>query len=372
MPNYKQIAQKILDHANVTINGDQPYDMQIKDERIYKRILSQGSLGLGEGYMDGWWDAPQLDEYFNRVIAANLDKAIMNNKKLVANLAVAKVLNLQSKKRAFNIGEKHYDTGNNLYQHMLDKRMVYTCAYWENGATNLDEAQEAKLDLICKKLNLQPGQKILDIGCGWGSFLKFAAEKYGIKGVGITVSKEQIRLAQEMCQGLDVEIRYQDYRDLDEKFDHIVSLGMIEHVGSKNYKTYMQVANKCLKDDGLFLLHTIGGNKSVRSTDQWIGKYIFPDSMLPSVKQLSEAYEGLFVTEDLHSFGINYDKTLMAWYENFNNNWDKIKQDYDERFKKMWNYYLLCCAGSFRARKNQLWQIVLSKNGVKGGYKSMR
>lgn len=371
MPNYNKTGEKILKLAGVEINGPNSWDFQIKDKRVFKEVFTKGSLGLGEAYMNGWWAAEKLDDFFTKAISANLDKKIMNNKRLLFQVLTARAFNLQNKKRAFKIGEKHYDIGNNLYRHMLDKRMVYTCGYWKN-ADNLDNAQEAKLDLTCRKIGLKSGDKVLDIGCGWGSFLKFAAEKYGIKGVGITVSDEQIKLAKKMCQGYDIEIRLQDYRELNEKFDHIVSLGMIEHVGYKNYRSYMQVVHRCLKDDGLFLLHTIGGLKSIKSADPWIGKYIFPNSMLPSIKQLSASFEKLFVVEDWHNFGADYDKTLMAWYGNFNNNWENIKQDYDDRFKRMWDYYLLSCAGTFRSRKNQLWQIVLSKNGVKNGYESIR
>lgn len=372
MPDYRKIGQDLLDMAGVTIDGDKPYDMQVKDERVFKRVISEGSLGLGEAYMDGWWGAPKLDEFFTRVLSAELDKKIMKNKKLIFDVVLARLLNLQSKKRSLVVGKQHYDVGNDLYQRMLDKRMVYTCGYWEDGAENLDQAQEAKLDLICRKLGLKAGDKVLDIGCGWGSFLKFAAEKYGITGVGVTISTEQQKLAQEMCQGLDIEIRLQDYRDVNEQFDHIVSLGMIEHVGYKNYRQYMKIACKCLKEEGLFLLHTIGGNKSVKSTDTWIAKYIFPNSMLPSIKQLATAFEGLFVMEDWHNFSINYYKTLLAWYQNFNDHWNEIKDQYNDRFKRMWDYYLLCCAGTFKSRKSQLWQIVLSKHGVKDGYKSIR
>ena len=274
-------------------------------------------------------------------------------------------------KGPIRIGEHHYDKGNDLYKAMLDKRLTYTCGYWKKAKT-LDQAQEAKLDLVCKKLNLKPGQKILDIGCGWGSFAKYAAEKYKVKVVGITVSKEQIAFAKKLCKGLPIEIRLQDYRDIREKFDHIVSLGMFEHVGVKNYRKYMKVVHRCLKDDGLFLLHTIGRNKSLTTSDPWAEKYIFPNSMLPSIKQIGESIEELFVMEDWHNFGTDYDKTLMAWFTNFRKNWNKIKKNYDERFYRMWKYYLLASAGLFRARKGQLWQIVLSKKGVPKGYNSIR
>jgi cyclopropane-fatty-acyl-phospholipid synthase len=255
---------------------------------------------------------------------------------------------------------------------MLDKRMNYSCAYWKN-AQNLDQAQENKLELICRKINLKPGMRVLDIGCGWSAFGKYAAEKYDVKVTGITVSKEQVELGRKFCEGLPVEIRLMDYRGLNEKFDRIVSVGMFEHVGYKNYRTFFETANKCLTEDGLFLLHTIGTNKSEDTLDIWSEKYIFPNGMLPSVAQIGKTIENLFVMEDWHNFGTDYDKTLMAWYNNFDKNWEKIKDKYSERFYRMWKYFLLSSAGSFRSRRrSQLWQIVLSKNGVPGGYQSVR
>ncbi|MBT3406363.1 cyclopropane fatty acyl phospholipid synthase [Candidatus Woesearchaeota archaeon] len=368
MADLKKVAQDILDLADVKIGGRREWDIQVKDDRFYSRVLSQGSLGLGESYMEGWWECKRLDKLMDKVLRAQLDSKVVNKLQLVSGVVKAKVMNLQKKSRAFKIGEHHYDIGNDLYTLMLDKRMAYTCGYWKK-AKNLNQAQDAKLKLVCDKIGLKKGMKVLDIGCGWGSFAKFAAEKYKVKVVGITVSKEQALLAREKCKGLPVEIRLQDYRDVDEKFDRIVSLGMIEHVGHKNYKTYMKVAEKCLRPEGLFLLHTIGGLKSVKSCDPWITKYIFPNSMLPSVKQIADAAEGLFIVEDLHNFGPDYDKTLMAWFKNFDKGWNKIKNNYTEQFYRMWKYYLLVCAGSFRARKNQLWQIVLAKEDVKEGYK---
>jgi len=369
---HKKIVQSLLQEADVAINGNNPYDIQVHNEDLYKRALGKGTLGFGEAYMDGWWDVDALDDFFMRVLQADLEEKIQSPEVILAALH-AKLINLQSQRRAFKIGEAHYDLGNDLYSAMLDGRMTYTCGYWKN-ATTLDEAQEAKLELVCKKIGLKEGDRVLDIGCGWGSFLKYAAEKYGIEGVGITVSGEQVELARKSCSELPIEIRLQDYRDVDETFDHIVSLGMFEHVGVKNYREYMQMVNRCLKDNGLFLLHTIGGNTSVTSTDPWIGKYIFPNSMLPSLKQIMETSEGIFIVEDLHNFGKDYDKTLMAWYDNFEESWNTLKQNpaYDERFYRMWKYYLLSCAATFRSRKNQLWQIVFSKKGVSQGYQSIR
>jgi cyclopropane-fatty-acyl-phospholipid synthase len=367
----EKAAQKLLSLAGININGDNPWDIRIHNRSFFQRVLSQGSLGLGESYMDGWWDCERLDEFFFHLLRSEAESKVKKNKAWLFQVLLARLFNLQSKSRAFQIGERHYDLGNDLFKKMLDNRMVYSCAYWKDART-LDEAQENKLELICRKLKLQAGMKILDIGCGWGGLLKYAAEKHKVQCTGITVSKEQAELGRTICEGFPVEIRLQDYRDVDEKFDHIVSVGMIEHVGYKNYRTYMVVVNRCLKEDGLFLLHTIGGSRSVKSVDPWMNKYIFPNGMLPSIKQLGKAIEGLFIMEDWHNFSADYDKTLMSWYSNFEGHWDEIKTNYDERFHRMWMYYLLSCAGAFRARRNQLWQIVLSKKGVVGGYQSIR
>ncbi len=366
----KEGAQRFLKSADIKVDGGRPWDMTIHDERIYRRIAFGGSLALGESYMDGWWDCPALDQFFYHVAKGGLAKTAPGAGRVVRRVLEG-IVNPQSKRRAFIIGEEHYDLGNDLYVAMLDKRMVYTCAYWKD-AKNLDEAQEAKLDLVCRKLGLKPGDTVLDIGCGWGSFAKFAAEKYGAHVVGVTVSKEQAALARENCAGLPVEIRLEDYRDTVGEFDHIVSLGMMEHVGHKNYGTYIKKAHSLLKDGGFFLLHTIGGNESEQTGDSWVNKYIFPNSMLPSITQIGRHLERRFVMEDWHNFGADYDKTLMAWHSNFINNWDKLKGKYDDRFKRMWVYYLLLFAGFFRSRNLQLWQIVLSKRGVPGGYTSVR
>ena len=381
MASARKFVEELLKKADVTIGGNRPQDIIVHDERLFNRVIRYGALGLGEAYMDGWWDANSVDEFINKVLKARLDKAFRINFASLFLVAKALVLNLQSNKRAFEVGEVHYDLGNDLYEAMLDKRMVYTCGYWKNAKT-LGEAQEAKLDLVCRKIGLKAGNRILDIGCGWGSFAKYAAEKYGASVVGVTISKQQAALARENCKGLPVEIRIQDYRDVNEQFDHIISLGMFEHVGVKNYRTYFEVANRCLKDDGFFLLHTIGSNVSSLIGDPWMVKYIFPGGMLPSVAQIGEATEKLFVMEDWHSFGPDYDKTLMEWFKNFDAAWPTLREKYavpfeasaekGGRFYCMWKFYLLSCAGAFRSRHMELWQIVLSKNGVSGGYTSVR
>lgn len=371
MHSLKNQVCELLSGAGITLNGSNQWDIQVHNNEFYARVFREGSLGLGEAYMDKWWDCEALDEFIARLLRARLQNTVKLPLRTILNAAWARVGNLQSRKHAFKIAQHHYDIGNDLYERMLDSSMTYTCAYWKD-ASNLDSAQEAKLDLVCRKIGLKAGQKVLDIGCGWGSFAMHAAHNYSANVVGITVSKNQVELARARCAGLPIEIRLQDYRDLNETFDHVISLGMFEHVGYKNYRSFMKVVKRSLKPGGLFLLHTIGGNHSATSTDPWIGKYIFPNSMLPSVQQIAKACERLFVLEDWHSFGHYYEKTLLAWYTNFEKHWSELAPKYGERFFRMWRYYLLACAGSFQVRYNQLWQIVYSPNGVFDGYESVR
>lgn len=371
---HKKRAESLFRIAGIEIDGNRPSDITVLDDRFYQKVFSYGSIGLGESYMDSWWDAESLDEFFAKLLHTKIDEEIKPISLLPYKFA-ARLFNLQKASRAFEVGEEHYDVGNDLYKAMLDKRMVYTCGYWsmsKGEAQNLDEAQVNKLDLVCRKIDLKQGQCVLDIGCGWGSFAKFAAEEYGAHVIGITVSKEQVALGKELTKGLPVEIRFQDYRSIDEQFDHVVSLGMFEHVGYKNYRTFMETVHRSLNGNGLFLLHTIGKNKSVHSMDPWIEKYIFPNSMVPSIAQIGTSVEELFVMEDWHNFSADYDKTLMEWMKNIDDGWEELRSKYNARFYRMWKYYLMSAAGSFRSRQNQLWQIVLSKNGVSRGYKSVR
>jgi cyclopropane-fatty-acyl-phospholipid synthase len=374
-PQRKSSAQRavetIFSPPDVRVNGLRPWDIRVHHPDFYTRVLAGGSLALGESYMDGWWSCRALDQFFDRILTAGLDRQVRKHAHLLWTALKAKLINAQRPSQAEVIGKRHYDLGNRLFAHMLDKRMNYSCAFWDDAAS-LDEAQENKLALICRKIGLQPGMTVLDIGCGWGGFARWAAEKYQARVLGVTVSKEQAAFAREYCRGHDVSIEERDYRELEGRFDRVVSIGMLEHVGARNYRTFMQVVRRCLKTGGLLLVQTIGGNRSVSATDAWIDKYIFPNSMLPSIRQIASASEGLLVMEDWHSLGPHYDKTLMAWYRNFDRNWEKIKTLYDERFYRMWTYYLLSCAGSFRSRRNQLWQIVFSKKGIRGGAPYLR
>lgn len=358
----------LLSRAGIEPNGKDPWDIRIRDQRFYDHIVKDPHFELGETYMNGWWECDRVDEFIARLLAVDMDSQVKYSPKTFFKILLHRIFNFQNKWRSQEVAKKHYDIGNDLYQAMLDPTMNYSCGYWKT-ASSLEEAQRDKMELICRKLMLKPGLTLLDIGCGWGSFAKYAAEHYGVSVVGLTISQRQKEFAEKNCRGMPVEICLQDYRDYPLKeFDRIVSIGMFEHVGYKNYPEFMQVAQRHLKDEGLFLLHTIGSNLSYHFGDPWIDTYIFPNGMLPSIVQIATAIEGLFVMEDWHNFGAYYDKTLMAWHHNFNAHWNELKSHYDERFKRMWNYYLLSCAGSFRSRKNQLWQIVLSKRGIPGGY----
>lgn len=364
-------VEKMFTDAGVRIAGDQPGDIDVHNPHLFERILREGSMGLGEAYMDGWFDSDHLDEFICSLFKADLANKMFGTWKGRALILYSTLFNPQSYRKAFEVGTKHYDLGNDLFEVMLGKVMAYSCAYWKDAKT-LEEAQTAKLELICSKLMLKKGMRVLDIGCGWGAFAHYAATQYGAEVVGITVSQEQANFTREKCQGLPIEIRFQDYRELNETFDRIVSVGQFEHVGCKNYRTFMQVARRCLSESGLFLLHTIGGNTSSNAGEPWIEKYIFPNAMIPSAKQITTASEGLFVMEDWHNFGPYYDKTLMAWHERFEAAWPKLRHRYDERFRRMWNFYLLSCAAAFRARYLQLWQIVYTKQGYPGVYPSVR
>ncbi len=360
----EKVLRELLARADVQVDGNRPWDIQVHNPDTFARVLSKRSLGLGESYMEGWWDCDAIDELIFRLLQARAGDWSVSRWVQALQVIGGRLRNRQSVARASEVAEKHYDLDNELFSLMLDKTMAYSCGYWRT-ASNLHEAQVAKLDLICRKLDLQPGMKVLDIGCGWGSFVDYAARNYGVAVDGVTVSKEQAQYARERCAGLPVNIMLKDYREVDGRYDRIVSVGMFEHVGERNYRVFMEVCNSLLRDDGLMLLHTIGNAITSPSYDPWINKYIFPNGKVPSMAQVATAAEGLLDIEDVHNFGPDYARTLKAWDENFCRHWDKLSRRYDQRFYRMWRYYLNCCAGAFRARTIHLWQFVLSKPGFR-------
>lgn len=367
----QSLVNSLLEEAGVVANGPNSWDPQIRDERFWNRLFAQGSVGLGEAYMDGWWECDDLAEFFNRVIGAGIQDKIPITFNLIWQLVQARFLNMQTKARSRRVAKLHYSE-TDAYKASLDVRMTGSCGYWTEGVANVDQAQEAKLDLVCRKVQLKKGERVWDIGSGWGAFLGFAAEKYGASCVGVTVSPDQAAFARERYKDFDIDFQVKDYRDFDGKADKIVSMGMFEHVGHKNFRTYFQKAREVINDDGLFCLHTIGSSESKETIDPWIEKYIFPGGVLPSLAQVGKAIEGLWSVIDLHNIGPHYDLTLTAWNDNFQRNWPEPKTDEDRRFKRMWEYYLLCCAGGFRSRSIHVWQFVLHPKGVPDGYVTQR
>ncbi len=365
-PDAEAIVRELFGLAGIEFGGSRPGDIQVHDPRFYERVLRGSSLGFGEAYMDGWWDTAALDVTIEKICRADLKRKIAGSWRLRALAVKAVVLNLQHKSRSGASVEAHYDIGNDLYTRMLDERMVYTCGYWKHART-LQEAQDAKLDLVARKLGLKPGMRVLDLGCGWGGFASWAAEKYGCSVLGVTLSKDQVALGNSLWgpsgKGLDVELRLCDYRDVHGTFDRVVSIGMMEHVGPKNYGEMIGVIDRCLVDDGVALVHTIANNRSLRHGTAWIEKYIFPNAVAPSLAQIGRALEGRFVLEDLHNIGPDYDPTLMAWWQNFDRTYSEIADRYDTKFYRMWKFYLLAAAGAARARDGQLYQMVLTKTG---------
>ena len=412
----RQWVKELLAHADIRLDGDRPFDIRVHDERLFDRVTAAGTLGAGEAYMEGWWDCEALDRMFARAISAGLENKVSHNLTTLALALRHTLFNMQSRRRAPMVARRHYDFGNQLFEAMLGPNMNYSCAWWSGledvkkrkadgqGARNgnpaqgsgvapdtlpacypqqpgarLDEAQNAKMELICEKLQLQPGMTVLDIGCGWGSLARYMAREYGCHVTGISISRNQIEWAKQREGAGDGSVSpgritwvLGDYRELRGEFDRIVSVGMFEHVGRKNYRRYFRTARALLKPHGLFLLHTIGSISQRAGCDPWISRYIFPNGQLPTLDAIVQACHGLFVLEDCHNMGADYDPTLMAWHERFEAGLRAGAFDLTEAEARMFRYYLLSCAAAFRCRDIELWQIILSPGGVAGGYEAVR
>jgi cyclopropane-fatty-acyl-phospholipid synthase len=365
---FKPLLEGLLAGSGVRIGGDRQWDIRVNRDRMYRRAL-RGSLGIGESYIDGDWDCDALDELFRRVLSSDAQ-----NKPLIRVARGFKALhsrltNLQTKSRSRAVAEEHYDLDHRMYALFLGPWNQYTCCFFD-GTDDLERAEVLKLEMLCDKLELKAGDRLLDIGCGWGGFAKYAAATRGCEVTGISLSDQQIRYAVEYTKGLPVSIRRLDYRDLPDSglspFDKISIVGMIEHVGYKNYDTIMGVVHQMLKPDGLFLLHTIGNCEETTVVDPWIEKYIFRNSMAPAMGQLSGAAEGKFVIEDWENYGQHYVPTLQAWHDRFNANWDRIRalptsKPFDERFRRLWTYYLMSCKAAFDVEQLHLWQLVMTR-----------
>lgn len=381
--------ETLLESAGVRVNGPSATDVRIHDPELASKLRWRGLTGLAEAYVDAGWDCDDLYGFFLAVMRAGVIEKLPPDPLSIGTIARSKMLNEQSMPRARRDVSIGYDRGRRLMEATLDSRMVYTCGYWTwpqgQRAGDLAAAQEAKLDLICRKLDLREGMTLLDLGCGWGSLLKFAAERYGVRGHGVTLSHEQADYARESTAGLPVTIDLQDYRDLPAgQYDRIASIGMFEHVGPKNYVAFARLLRDRLKDDGTALLHFFVTDRPqpalTHREAMWVLRDIFPGVVVPSYSQVGAMLEAdrSLVLEDLHNIGPDYGPTLLAWEENFRTNWHadaplrQLYGDGADRFYRFWRYYLLICAAAFAARRYGLWQIVLRPTGVKPTYQSIR
>lgn len=378
---FKALVTAKLAQAGITINGTNPWDLIVKDDRFYARTAIGGSLGLGDSYAEGLITCEDIGALQQRWIAAdthppgprwprNPAEAWIRLKMLMSNQ--------QNIERSRDVGKFHYDIGNDLYRRMLGPTMAYSCGYWAGikyatDALALDQAQRNKYQIICEKLNLRWGMRVLEIGCGSGGFAAYAAREYGVDIVGVSISKEQIAYAQQaypdLCASGQINLQLMDYRGMydtfGQQFDAAVSIGMFEHVGPANYAVYMKAVRDCLKPHAPFLLHTIVGNGN---PDPFMWYRIFRGGVLPLEAQMAKAAKPYFAIEHVENFGYDYYLTLKAWWNNFVAAWPELEHTYDRRFYRMWEFYLKACAALFEARRIHLQHWLLVPGGTKHGY----
>jgi len=345
-----------------------PVAVRFNNASAQRAVLFDPELKLGEAYMDGTL-------IVERGSIADVLALLLSQERLgPRNWAVPRVLrylfrrlqqfNLRSRSR-INVAH-HYDLDGRLYSLFLDGDQQYSCAYFERPNQSLDDAQLAKKRHLAAKLRIAPGAKVLDIGCGWGGLALYLAEIAGAHVTGITLSREQHQRAQNRAQERgrrDVEFKLLDYRDLDGRFDRIVSVGMFEHVGVGFYDVFFNQCAKCLAEDGIALLHTIGRNRPPGITNPWIAKYIFPGGYIPALSEVLRAIEraGLIVT-DVEILQLHYAETLKAWRERFLAHRDEVVRLYDQRFVRMWEFYLACSEMAFRLGEMVVFQIQMAKH----------
>jgi len=359
MPVSRLLAARLLAPLDVRLDGDRPWDIRVRDPRALRKSLTGGSLGFGEAFVDGWWDCGDLEELIYRLVVADLRGLAYMLPAVFLKRRLAALVNLQTRPRSRRVAEQHYDYGNDFFAALLGRHPIYSCGYFREG-DDLDAAQLAKMDLICKKLDLRPGEHLLDVGGGWGELARHAAATYGVRVTSINISEEQMRIGRERCRGLDVEIVGCDYRDVRGTFDKVMAIAMFTHVGPHNYRGFMERMSRVLSPGGIFVMEGVWGNATQTTGDPWVDRYIFPGAVIPSGAQTFAAVERLFVVEDLHNFGPHYATTLRAWNANLQQAWPALAARYDERARRTFEYYLLAMAALFRARAMQNWQLVLT------------
>jgi len=363
---------QLLAGADIHLNGSRPWDIQIKHPLTLQRWMREGSLGMGESYMDGWWECQAIDQMMSRAVRARLQQH-MGTPQAWWHSCWSKWAQHVPVGKGSIVGRAHYELSNLLFSAMLDSGMNNSSAYWHEGASTLEQAQTAKLDMICRKLQLQPGMRLLDLGCGWGSLMRHAAKYHGVTALGITQSEEQMQLGQQMTKGLAVQFELIDYRQFNTdgrtQFDRVVSAGMLNQVAQVKDPAFFSAARRSLKKDGLFLMEAMGNNQADKLLGPWMEKHVLGKASLPSIGDIAEPAQAHFVLEDVHNLGADHDRTLLHWHQRFELAWPQLRLNYDERFYRMWRYHLLSSAGSFRARSTQIWQIVMSPKGLPGVYR---
>lgn len=362
------ITVKVQDKEFVIGQGTPQTTVTFHNSKLLKKLALSPSLTFGEGYMDG-------DIEIEGSIMDILQGFYLSSKALHAHPHLRHLTgflkNRQeriNKKEAIANAQHHYDIGNDFYKLWLDKTLAYTCAYFTHQDDSLEQAQRQKFELICRKIRLQEGHSLMDIGCGWGGFIFHAVEKYNVTATGVVAAKEQGEYIRREAKRRGIEdkvnVIIDDWRQATGTYDRVVSIGVMEHVGEAQYPEYFGMYKKLLKEDGIAFLHTIGRMES-QTDDPWIRKYIFPGGHLPTLASLSDhAAQQRFVITDVENLWQHYAKTLAFWKENFEEHVPEITEMFDERFIRMWRLYLLGSEAGFRWGGIHLWQIVLipSKN----------
>lgn len=371
----QQVVTEQLSRSGIRVGTDHPWDIQVHDPRFYQRLAMQGSLGAGESYVEGWWDCQRIDLLAERVLQSGLANQWGRNLRAGMGSILRRLINPQRGKRSEKVALLHYNIDPAFFEMLLGPTMNYSCAYWRSSRS-LDDAQRQKMHLIGKKLDLGPQDRALDIGCGWGGLAHYLSSVFGCSVVGITNSTSQARYANERFGSHLCTFIHCDYKAFDPRahggFTKVVSVGMFEHVGIRNYQAFFGLCRRAIPSDGLILLHTFGRTIE-RDFDPWTDRYIFPNSYLPTIQDIGRATGGSLVMEDWHNFGADYDRTLMAWLSRFEAWASSGACDMSIQQVRMWRYYLATYAACFRVRNRiQLWQLVLSRRGVAGGYRSIR
>jgi cyclopropane-fatty-acyl-phospholipid synthase len=367
---WEQIVKNLFKKANIELDKD----IIIHDKSTYRDIIIKGSLGLGESFMKKKWDSPQLDVFIAKILRAGSQSNLILGALIhFRNWVKSSFLNLQNQKYAPDLAETHYNAGNYLFKSFLDSNMIYTCGYFKN-TTDLKQAQLNKIKIVGSKLNLQPGESVLDIGCGWGGTARIISETFDVEVTGVTDSVEMVKYANKHNSSEKVQFINSDYRNIKGKYNKIYNVGFLEAVGPKNYRAFMELVNNLLYDNGVFLTHTIGGMHSVNSGDPWLDKYIFPHGVLPSKDQIKKAISNLFDIRDFEAFGKYYATTLSKWSNNLNKNWHTIQDKFDnpEEFRRMMDFYFQSCKAAFQSKIIDLWQYVFTKPGMVSDYKMYR